>query len=305
MTKQLFPVAKPPQNKTPEIGELEMKKRSQWSDVWRRLRRNKLAMIGLVIVVILILLTIFADVVSPYDYTAQNMAISRQFPSAEHWFGTDNYGRDLLSRVIHGGRTSLLLSIMAVCLSLCASLIIGSCAGFFGKKVDTVIMRFMDVLQAIPSMLMAVCISAMLGIGTWQTAIAIAVGGIAPGTRMIRATVLTIRDREFVEAARAGGASSLRIIFRHVLPNCLAPIIVDTTLRLGSNILAISSLSFIGLGVQSPIAEWGSMLNEGRTYIRSFWPMVTFPGIAIMLTMFGFNLFGDGLRDALDPKLKR
>ena len=166
-------------------------------------------------------------------------------------------------------------------------------------------MRFMDILQAVPAMLMAVCISAILGTGTWQTSIAIAVGGIAPGTRMIRATVLTVRDREFVEAAKAGGSGNLRVIFRHVLPNCLAPIIVDTTLRLGSNILAISGLSFIGLGVQSPIAEWGSILNAGRTYIRSFWPMVTFPGIAIMLTMFGFNVFGDGLRDALDPKLKQ
>lgn len=291
--------------KTHETTDNSVQKHSQWLDVWKRLRRNKLSMVGLVIVILLILLAVFADVVSPYDYAAQNMSEKLQMPSASHWFGTDNYGRDILSRVIHGGRTSLLLSLLAVCISLGVSLIIGSCAGFFGKKTDTIIMRFMDILQAVPSMLMAVCISAILGTGTWQTSIAIAVGGIAPGTRMIRATVLTVRDREFVEAAKAGGSGNLRVIFRHVLPNCLAPIIVDTTLRLGSNILAISGLSFIGLGVQSPIAEWGSILNAGRTYIRSFWPMVTFPGIAIMLTMFGFNVFGDGLRDALDPKLKQ
>ncbi len=291
--------------KTPLSSDNSVQKHSQWLDVWKRLRRNKLSMVGLVIVILLILLAVFADVVSPYDYAAQNMSEKLQMPSASHWFGTDNYGRDILSRVIHGGRTSLLLSLLAVCISLGVSLIIGSCAGFFGKKTDTIIMRFMDILQAVPAMLMAVCISAILGTGTWQTSIAIAVGGIAPGTRMIRATVLTVRDREFVEAAKAGGSGNLRVIFRHVLPNCLAPIIVDTTLRLGSNILAISGLSFIGLGVQSPIAEWGSILNAGRTYIRSFWPMVTFPGIAIMLTMFGFNVFGDGLRDALDPKLKQ
>lgn len=291
--------------KTPLTSDKSVQKHSQWLDVWKRLRRNKLSMVGLVIVILLILLAVFADVVSPYDYAAQNMSEKLQMPSASHWFGTDNYGRDILSRVIHGGRTSLLLSLLAVCISLGMSLIIGSCAGFFGKKTDTIIMRFMDILQAVPAMLMAVCISAILGTGTWQTSIAIAVGGIAPGTRMIRATVLTVRDREFVEAAKAGGSGNLRVIFRHVLPNCLAPIIVDTTLRLGSNILAISGLSFIGLGVQSPIAEWGSILNAGRTYIRSFWPMVTFPGIAIMLTMFGFNVFGDGLRDALDPKLKQ
>lgn len=291
--------------KNPLSSDNSVQKHSQWLDVWKRLRRNKLSMVGLVIVILLILLAVFADVVSPYDYAAQNMSEKLQMPSASHWFGTDNYGRDILSRVIHGGRTSLLLSLLAVCISLGVSLIIGSCAGFFGKKTDTIIMRFMDILQAVPAMLMAVCISAILGTGTWQTSIAIAVGGIAPGTRMIRATVLTVRDREFVEAAKAGGSGNLRVIFRHVLPNCLAPIIVDTTLRLGSNILAISGLSFIGLGVQSPIAEWGSILNAGRTYIRSFWPMVTFPGIAIMLTMFGFNVFGDGLRDALDPKLKQ
>ena len=283
----------------------QFKKRSQWSDVWVRMRRNKLAMIGMCIVVILVLLSIFANIISPYDYTEQDMDRKLQFPSREHLLGTDNYGRDIFSRILHGGRTSLLVSLMSCSISLGLSIIIGSCAGFFGRKVDMVIMRVVDILQAMPAILMAVCVSAILGTGTWQTAVAVSAAGIAPGSRMIRATILTIREREFVEAARAGGAGSFRIVFTHVLPNCLAPIIVDTTLRIGANILSISGLSFIGLGVQPPIAEWGSMLNIGRRYIRSFWPMVTFPGVAIFLTMFGFNVFGDGLRDALDPKLKR
>jgi len=285
--------------------EEEIKRRSQLADIWLRLRRNKLAMVGMVIVILLVLVAIFADVISPYDYTKQELVNKLDFPSAAHIFGTDQYGRDIFSRVIQGGRTSLLLSLMAACISLFCSLIIGSIAGFFGKKADTVIMRFIDILQAVPPMLMAVCVSAMLGNGTWQTAVAISIGGIAPGTRMIRAQVLTVRDNEYVEAAKATGSKNLRVIFKHVLPNCLAPIIVETTLRLGSNILAISGLSFIGLGVAPPTAEWGSILNEGRQFIRTFYPMITFPGVFIALTMFGFNVFGDGLRDALDPKMKR
>jgi len=281
------------------------KKQGQFRAVWKRLRRNKLAMVGLVIVALLLVVTIFADVLAPYSYDEPDLSNTRQFPSSEHLLGTDNYGRDLLSRIIYGGRTSLLVGLGGVVISLFFSLIIGSIAGFFGKKVDTVVMRLMDILQAIPAMLLAVCVSAMLGTGTWQTAVAISIGGIAPGVRIIRAQMLTIRENEFVEAAKATGSSSLRIIFKHVLPNCLAPIIVDTALRVGTNIIAISALSFIGLGVASPIAEWGSILNAGRQFIRTFYPMVTFPGIAIMLTLFGFNLFGDGLRDALDPKMKR
>jgi len=281
------------------------KKQSQFVAVWKRLRRNKLAMVGLIIIVLLLILTIFADVLAPYSYDEQDLLNTLQLPSSEHLLGTDNFGRDLLSRIIYGGRTSLLVSLGGVIISLCISLIIGSVAGFFGGKTDTVIMRFMDILQAIPAMLLAVCVSAMLGTGTWQTAIAVSTGGIAPAVRVIRAQMLTIRENEFVEAAKATGSSNLRIIFKHILPNSLAPIIVDTTLRVGTNILAISGLSFIGLGVAPPIAEWGSILNDGRQFIRTFYPMVTFPGIAIVLMLFAFNVFGDGLRDALDPKMKR
>lgn len=281
------------------------KKRSQWGDIWKRLRRNKLAMVGLAIVVLLVLVVIFADVIAPYDYAAQDPTSRMVFPCAEHLLGTDNYGRDLLSRIIYGGRISLLVALLAVGISLVLGCFLGATAGYFGGWYEVIIMRLMDMLMAIPGILMAVSISAALGGGVFNTALAISVSGIPSYARLMRATVMSIRNQEYVEAARALGSKHMRIIFRQILPNTLAPLIVDTTLRIGMNILQISSLSFIGLGVQPPTPEWGSIMANGRNYIRDFYPLVTFPGIAIMLTLFGFNLFGDGLRDALDPKLKQ
>lgn len=281
-----------------------LKRRSQWGDVWLRLRRNKLAMVGLIIIVLLILMTVFADVVAPYDYAKIDPTNRFATPSLQHPFGTDNYGRDLLSRVIHGGRISLLVSLIACVVSLVIGGFLGALAGYYGGWVDNLIMRLADIMSAIPGTLLAVCISAMLGGGVMQTALAIAVSGIAPTSRLLRATTLTIRGQEYVEAAKASGASNLKIIMKHVIPNCLAPVIVDISLRLGGNIMMISALSFIGLGVQPPTPEWGQILNSGRDFIRDFWPLITFPGLAIMVTMFGFNVLGDGLRDALDPKLK-
>ena len=288
----------------PAPAQDELKKRSQWADVWRRLRRNKLAMLGMIIVALLALMAILANVLAPYAYDAIDLTNRFKYPSAKHLLGTDNYGRDILSRLIYGGRISLLVSILAVIISVGLGSLIGALSGYFGGKTDTVIMRLVDVLQAIPGTLLAVCVSAMLGSGVWQTAVAVAVGGIAGGSRMMRATALSIRGEEFIEAARASGSRHLRIILTHVIPNCLAPLIVECTLRLGGNIMMISGLSFIGLGVQPPTAEWGSIMTAGRTYIRDFWPLATFPGIAIFLTLFGFNVLGDGLRDAMDPKLK-
>lgn len=288
---------------TPQ-GSESLKKRSQMRDVWRRFKSNKLAMAGLVIVTIIVLCAVFADVIAPYDYSAQNYSERLLFPSPAHWFGTDNYGRDLLSRVIFGGRISLLVSLLGLIISVGIGSILGATAGYFGGWYETLVMRVMDIIMAIPGTLMAVSISALLGTGIVNTAIAVSVGGIAPSARMLRATVLTIREQEYVEAARARGSGNFRIIVRQILPNTLSPLIVDSTLRIGTNIMMISGLSFIGLGVQPPTPEWGSILNIGRDYITTFWPMITFPGIAIMLTMFGFNVMGDGLRDALDPKLK-
>ena len=293
--------------KTPKSEEKTeiIKKRSQTVDIIRRFMKRKIAVIGLAIVLFLVVIAIFADVIAPYEFAAQDLTNRLQFPSAEHWLGTDNFGRDILTRMLYGGRTSLLVSLLGCFISVTVGAVIGSVAGYYSGKLDTLLMRLMDILNAIPMTLLAVVISAALGTGTWQTALAVSVGGIAPCARMLRASVLSIRGQEFVEAAMAYGCKDRRIIFHHVIPNCLAPVIVDTTLRLGGNIMAISGLSFIGLGVQPPAAEWGAMLNAGRPYIRDFYPLITFPGLAILLAMLGFNLFGDGLRDALDPKQKQ
>ncbi len=285
--------------------ETNLRKRSQWKDVWKRLRRNKLAMAAMVVVILLILTAIFAEFLAPYNYAKQNFSERFQFPSFKHLLGTDDFGRDLLSRIIFGGRISLLVAIMAVGMALVVGGFFGATAGYFTGRYDGFIMRVMDVLMAIPGFLLAVSISAALGTGVQNTALAIGVGAVPSYARIIRSIVLTIREQEFVEAARATGASHMRIIFYHIVPNTLSPIIVESTLRIGASILMISGLSFIGLGVQPPTPEWGSILATGREYIRDFWPIVTFPGLAIMVTLFGFNLLGDGLRDALDPRLKR
>ncbi len=289
-------------DQSPELEDL--KKRSQFWDIWRRLRRNKLAMLGLIIVLILVLSAVFANFIAPYDDAQQDLTNMKAWPSREHLLGTDDYGRDILSRIIYGGRVSLLVAILSIVFGLVVGGILGISAGYFGGVYDGTVMRIMDIIMAIPGFLLAVCISAALGSGVLNTAIAIGIGCVPGYARLLRALVLSIREQEYVEAARATGASDLRIMFRQIVPNILSPVIVESTLRIGGCILMISSLSFIGLGVQPPTPEWGSMLSAGRALIRSFWPIVTFPGLAIMLTLFGFNLFGDGLRDALDPKLK-
>jgi len=278
--------------------------RSQFGDVVRRLMKNKLSVIGTVIVIVLVILVVFAGFFTKYDYAAQNYAERFATPSAEHIFGTDDFGRDIWARVLYGGRISLLVAIVSVVISLGSGIIVGSIAGFFGGKVDLIISRVLDVIMAIPGLLLAIAISAALGSGPIKTAIAVSIGSIPSAARIVRSTVMSMKDQEFVEAAKATGSSSGRTIMVHILPNILAPVIVDATLRIGGCILAISGLSFIGLGVQPPTPEWGSILSEGRQYIRTYWPMTVFPGVFIALTMFGFNLFGDGLRDALDPKMK-
>lgn len=284
---------------------MRTRKKSQFGEIWRRLRRNKLAMLGMAIVFVLVFVAVFADVLAPYDYTAANFAERLQMPNRAHLLGTDNLGRDLLSRIIYGGRTSLLVACLAIVISLLVGGFFGATAAYFGGWYETVVMRVTDVFMAIPTTLLAISISAALGSGTFNTALAISVSGMPAYVRLMRACTMSAREQEYVEAARCTGSSDMRIIFRHIVPNTLASIIVDATLRVGANILAISGLSFIGLGVQPPAAEWGSILTSGREYIRDFWPLVTFPGLAIMLTLFGFNLFGDGLRDAFDPRLKQ
>lgn len=278
---------------------------SQAMEVWKRFRRNKLAMVGMCIAILLVLVSVLAPVLTPYSPSAIDPVNRLQFPTLAHPFGTDDYGRDLLTRVLYGGRISLLISLLSLCFSILLGVGLGATAGYFGGLYEAIVMRCCDILMCIPALLLAVCISSLLGVGIVNTAVAIALAGVAPCIRMMRATVLQIRGQEFVEAARATGSGNLRIIFKQILPNTLSQVIVDATLRVGGNILQISGLSFIGLGVVPPTAEWGSIMSVGRDYITTFWPMVTIPGIFVVLTVFAFNVMGDGLRDALDPRLKQ
>lgn len=279
-------------------------KHSQWGDVFRRLRRNKLAMFGLILVVVIVLMSVFANFLTPYSPSAQVYSDRFMYPCKEHILGTDNYGRDLWTRILYGGRVSLLVALISTTIGIVVGGLIGATAGYFGGLYDSIVMRIIDIIMAIPVLLLAVALSAALGTGVINTGVAVGLSSITGGARILRSTVISIRDQQFVEAARSNGAGHWWIIMRHVLPNTVAPLIVDASLKIGMSILQISSLSFIGLGIQAPTPEWGSILADGRQYIRDFWPLVTFPGISIVMTLLGFNLLGDGLRDALDPKLK-
>lgn len=271
--------------------------------VWKRLRRSKTAMLGLVIITLLVLMAVFAPWIAPYDYAAQDFSARFQYPSLAHIMGTDDFGRDIFSRVIYGTRVSLFVALVSVVISFLVGVFLGASSAFYGGLYETVVMRVLDVFMAIPSLLCAISVSAALGTGLIQTAIAIAIASVPAFARVTRASVITVKETEYIEAARSIGASNARILLRHILPNSLAPIFVQTTLSIVNAILTISMLSFIGLGIQPPTPEWGSMLSMGREYIRDFWPVVTFPGVMIMITLISFNMLGDGLRDALDPRL--
>ena len=283
------------------------KKRSQWLEVWRRLKRNKMAVLGLVILIILVLLAVFANVIANYDNVVikQNLSQRLQAPSAAHWLGTDEFGRDIFARLVHGTRVSLQVGIIAVGIAIVIGGILGAIAGYYGGKLDNIIMRIMDIFLAVPSILLAIAIVSALGPSILNLMLAISISSVPSYARIVRASVLSIRDQEFIEAAKAIGASNTRIIFRHIIPNSLAPVIVQATLGVASAILSTAGLSFIGLGIQPPAPEWGSMLSGGRQYLRYAWWVTTFPGVAIMITILSLNLLGDGLRDALDPRLKQ
>ena len=274
------------------------KKRSMAMEVCQRLARNKMAMLGLAILVVLVLCAVFADVIADYEtkVVAQNIANRLKGPSAEHWFGTDDFGRDIFARIIHGSRVSV---------SLILGGILGAFAGFYGGRIDNVIMRVMDIFLAVPSILLAMTIVAALGSSLVNVMLAIGVSGIPTYARIVRAAVMSVKDQEFVEASRAIGATNVTTIFREIIPNCLAPIIVQATLSVAGAILSTASLSFIGLGVQPPDPEWGAMLSGGRNFLRDAVHLTLFPGLAIVITILALNLLGDGLRDALDPRLKQ
>lgn len=282
-----------------------LKKRSQVVEVWKRLKKSRMALFGLAIILLLILMAIFAPVIAPFDYAEQNYNEILMKPCLKHPFGTDNYGRDILSRIIYGSRMSLLVGFISLISGALVGSILGAVAGYFGGAVDTVIMRASDILSSIPGTVLAISIATTLGPGLVNVMIAVGISSIPGFTRVVRGSTLTVIGQEYVEAAHAIGASDSRIVRKYIFPNVLSPIIVQATLGVGISIIMAAALSFLGLGIQPPTPEWGNMLSSARADMRNFPHLVIFPGLAIMLTVLGLNLFGDGLRDALDPKLKK
>lgn len=283
----------------------EDKKQSQLQEVWRRLVKNRMAVVGMIVLILLVVVAIFADVVAPYDYALQDYTAIHKTPSLAHPFGTDNMGRDIFSRVVYGTRTSLVVGFISLAVGGLTGCLLGAIAGFFGGSVETTIMGICDILMAIPSTVLAIAIASTLGPGVVNAMIAIGISSIPSFCRIVRSSTMTVKDQEYVEAARAIGSSSTHIIRKHIFPNVLAPIIVQATLNIGIAIIMCASLSFLGLGIQPPQAEWGNMLSSARQFVRDYPHEVIFPGLAILLTVLACNMFGDGLRDALDPKLKK
>ena len=273
-----------------------------FDDIWRQFRKQRLGLIGGGILCMLLLMALLAPVLAPYDPLAQDLYQRLQPPSADHWLGTDDFGRDILSRIVFGSRISLRIGLIAISLALTGGTLFGLVAGYRGGMVDMLIMRSMDLMLAFPSILLAIAIVAVIGPGIENAILAVSIVLVPQFARLVRSSVLTVREATYVEAARALGATESRLLFYSILPNCTAPLIVQTTLGMGTAILDAAGLSFLGLGAQPPVPEWGAMLSGGRELLlRAPWVM-TFPGLAIFAVVLGLNLFGDGLRDALDPK---
>jgi peptide/nickel transport system permease protein len=277
---------------------------SPWYEAWKSFRKNKLALVGSAIVMFFVFLAIFAPWIAPTGINEQVLADRLKPPSADNWFGTDDFGRDILSRIIFGARISLWVGFFAVLGSVIVGCTLGILAGYYGRWIDTLISRFFDIMLAFPSILLAIAVVAVLGPSLRNALIAIAIINIPNFGRLIRAKVLSVKQEEYVMAAKAIGMKDSRILFHHVLPNSMAPIIVQGTLAIATAIIEAAALGFLGLGAQPPAPEWGKMLADSRQYlIEAPWTMI-FPGLSIMLTVLGFNLMGDGLRDALDPRMK-
>lgn len=273
-------------------------------DAIERLLRDRLAITGMIIIGTLLLMALLATVIAPYDPIIQEILKRRQPPSSEHWLGLDDLGRDIFSRIIFGSRFSLQVGVVSVSLAILVGAVVGAASGYLGGWVDTIVMRLMDIMLAFPALLLAIAIVTILGPGLLNMLYAIAIVSIPAYARIVRASVLTVKEQDYILAGRAIGVPPLRLLFRNVFPNCLTPLIVQGTLGIGTAILDAAGLSFLGLGAQPPKPEWGAMLGQGRYSMFTAPHIVVFPGIAIMLTVLGFNLLGDGLRDALDPRLR-
>ena len=279
---------------------------SQWHIAWRHFRKNRLALAALAVIVLLYLVAVFAPLLAPYDPIAQENVLqtSNQPPSAQHWLGTDRFGRDVLSRIMYGARISLSIGLVATAISVTLGTLLGAVAGYFGGKTDAAIMRFTDMVLAFPRLILLIMIVAFF---SPSLVVIIAVLGLTQWpntTRIVRGDVLSLREREFIQAARALGLGRTRIILRHLIPNVMAPVIVTATLGIGNTIVLEAGLSFLGLGIAPPTPSWGNLVSDGRDVLLSAWWVATFPGLVIVLTVLAFNLVGDGLRDALDPRLR-
>lgn len=282
----------------------EMHSISPWREAWREFKKNKIAVVGLLIVLFFILLAILATFITKEGINEQVMTDRIKPPSKEYWLGTDDFGRDIFSRIIHGAKISLWVGFSSVIGSIIVGSLLGIIAGYYGKWVDTIISRFFDIMLAFPSILLAIAIVAVLGPSLRNALIAIAIVNVPNFGRLIRSKVLSIKEDEYIMAAKGVGMRDSRILFSHILPNSMAPVIVQGTLAIATAILEAAALGFLGLGAQAPTPEWGKMLADSKDFIQTApWTMI-FPGIAIMLTVLGFNLMGDGLRDAMDPKMK-
>jgi len=280
-------------------------RQSKWHETWRRLKKNKTAIFGLVILIIFVLVAIFADVIAPYDKGIKMDAKNRfSTPSFDNLFGTDAYGRDVFTRVVHGTRYSLSIGFFATILSMLFGIPLGAISGYYGGKVDNIIMRLVDVLTSIPAIMLSLVVVTVFGASLVNLIIAIFVARIPADIRVIRSSVITLVDQQYIEASRSGGARDFHIIVKHILPNAVGTIIVQSTMNVGQLIIRASGLSFLGLGVPTPAPEWGTLLSEAREFLRSAPHMMIFPGVALILVALSINLLGDGLRDALDPKLK-
>lgn len=294
------------------VVDTQQSERSLWQDAWRRFKKNRMAMISLCFIGLLALVafsTIIIDIVTKESILdakviSQNLVNRLQPPSSEHIFGLDEFGRDIFLRIIWGTRYSLFMSTISISAAIIIGSVIGAISGYYGGVVDNILMRIMDIMLSLPYILLTIAIVAALGPGLVNVLISISISYIPEFARVVRGSVLSIREREFIEASRSVGASDMVIIFKQIVPNSLAPLIVQATLGVAGAILSIAALSFLGLGIQPPLPEWGAMLTNARTYIRDAWHITAFPGLMILLTILALNIVGDGLRDALDPKLK-